>query len=379
MSERKRIILQVLLFVTTFVTTTFAGSAWCYSKPVNAGYSWNDFLLGMNFSVPLLLFLTVHEFGHYFMAMFHKVKASLPYYIPVPPIIISIGTLGAIIRLRSRPHSNLQQFDIGLAGPLAGFVVGVAILIYGFMTLPPPEYIFEVHPEYKQYGLQYADHVYTADHFKQGGIDVQIGPSLLYRLLEKVADPARLPNPHEVMHYPALFAGFFALFFTCLNLLPIGQLDGGHVVYGLFGRKRHGYIASVAFVVLLLYSGLGNGLIDLRHPTEWTALSVPGYALFLYLCLSGLRLPKRDTLMYALLIFAFHFAMIEFMPDVHGYSGWMVFALLLGRFVGVHHPPSEIEMPLDGKRVALGWLTLLIFVLCFSAEPLQLTMFTAPR
>ena len=374
-SETKRVVFQVFLFITTFVTTTFAGSAWCYGKMISPEYTWHDFLLGMNFSVPLLLFLTVHEFGHYFMALFHKVKTSLPYYIPVPPISVlalSIGTMGAVIRLRSRPHSNQQHFDIGMAGPLAGFIVGVGILIYGFATLPPPEYIFEIHPEYKQYGLNYAEHVYSPEHFKDGGIDVQIGGNLLYHLLETViADPARVPNPHEVMHYPALFAGFFALLFTCLNLLPIGQLDGGHVVYGLFGRKVHRVIATIAFVALLLYAGLGNELIDLKNSSDMAVVTVPAYVIFLYLCLTGLKLHWRDTLMYAMLIFALHFGMAAFLPAVKGYSGWMLFGLVVGRFVGIQHPPSEVEVPLDNKRVVLGWITLLIFVLCFSPAPVE--------
>jgi membrane-associated protease RseP (regulator of RpoE activity) len=374
-SERKRILFQVFLFAATFVTTSFAGSAWCYGKMISPEYTWHDFRLGMNFAVPLLLFLTVHEFGHYFMAVFHKVRTSLPYYIPVPPVsmlMLSIGTLGAVIRLRSRPRSNQQHFDIGIAGPLAGFVVGVGILIYGFATLPPAEYIFEIHPEYKQYGLDYAQHVYKPEYFKDGGIDVQIGGNLLYLLLEKtIADPARVPNPHEIMHYPALFAGFFALFFTCLNLLPVGQLDGGHVVYGLFGHRVHRIIATVAFLVLLLYAGLGNELIDLRAMGDSAVFSIPGYVLFLYLCLTGLKLPRRDTLMYAMLIFACHFALVTFLPAVKGYSAWMLFALVVGRFVGVQHPPSEIEVPLDNKRVVLGWITLLIFVLCFSPAPIE--------
>jgi len=374
-SEKKRVAFQVFLFITTFITTTIAGSAWCYGKVLGPEYTWHDFRLGMNFAVPMLLFLTVHEFGHYFMALYHRVRTSLPYYILLPPIgmlALSIGTLGAVIRLRSRPHSNQQHFDIGLAGPLAGFIVAVGILIYGFATLPPPEYIFEIHPEYKQYGLDYAQHVYQPEYFKNGGIDVTIGGNILYNLLESaVADPARVPNPHEVMHYPALFAGFFALFFTCLNLLPVGQLDGGHVVYGLFGRRVHKVIATVAFIALLLYAGLGNELLDMSDPGGMAVVTVPAYLIFLYLCLTGLRLPWRDTLMYALLIFALHFGLATFMPALKGYSAWMLFGLMIGRFIGIQHPPSEIEVPLDARRQVLGWITLLIFVLCFSPAPVE--------
>jgi Zn-dependent protease len=157
--ETKRIIIQITLFIATFISTTIAGVEWAYNKSIymmdengigfNSSYSWSDFYDGLQFSVPLLLILTVHEFGHYFTAMYHKVKASLPYYIPIPPIPflpLSIGTMGAVIRLRSKPTSNLQNFDIGLAGPLAGFIVAVMVMIYGFSTLPPAEYVFQFHP-----------------------------------------------------------------------------------------------------------------------------------------------------------------------------------------------------------------------------------------
>src|SRR5688500_1311755 len=114
--ETKRIILQAVLFIVTFITTTLAGSEWIYGKSVFLGdYTWQDFVNGMAFSVPLLLILTVHEFGHYFMAMYHKIKTSLPYYIPIPPIpfLFSFGTFGAVIRLREKPQTTQQTFDIG--------------------------------------------------------------------------------------------------------------------------------------------------------------------------------------------------------------------------------------------------------------------------
>src|SRR6188768_373367 len=110
--ETRTVLIQATLFVATFFSTTIAGAEWAYGKSIfavvdkslvfNANYSWLDFSSGLEFSIPLLLILTVHEFGHYFTAMFHKVKTSLPYYIPFPPIFYSIGTLGAVIRLRSR-------------------------------------------------------------------------------------------------------------------------------------------------------------------------------------------------------------------------------------------------------------------------------------
>ena len=190
-SERRRILIQVALFVTTFITTTLAGAQWTYGRSIFMhDFSWSDFRSGLSFSVPLLAILTVHEFGHYFVAMYHKVKASLPYYIPFPPIPFfpfNLGTMGAVIRLRSRPVSNVQNFDIGVAGPLAGFILALIIMFYGFRTLPPPEYIFQFHPEYEQYGRDYADVVYSPEYLKQNGpiLDVTIGTNLLFWIFEK--------------------------------------------------------------------------------------------------------------------------------------------------------------------------------------------------
>src|SRR5689334_4771592 len=114
-SNRRTVLIQIGLFIVTFITTTLAGAEWCYGKSLfaatkdggigfNTTYSWDDFIRGMEFSIPFLLILTVHEFGHYFTAMYNKIRASLPYYLPFPPnpILPSIGTLGAVIRIEDR-------------------------------------------------------------------------------------------------------------------------------------------------------------------------------------------------------------------------------------------------------------------------------------
>lgn len=382
--ERQRILKQVGLFLFTCITTTFAGAELCFGKTIyighetygvafNPAYTWDDFFSGLQFSIPFLLILTVHEFGHYFTAMYHKIKASLPYYIPFPPIPFIpslLGTMGAIIRIRSKVHSNIQHFDIGLAGPLAGFILSLVVIGYGFATLPPPEYVFQFHPDYEKFGVNYAEHVYTDEYIKsQGGaLELLIGSNLLFEFFGLfVDDPARIPNPHEMMHYPILMAGFAALFFTSLNLLPIGQLDGGHIVYGLFGRKGHSIIATVSFVALVFYSGLGAANIHSdQDQVYWYVLMT---VMFNYFCLKGLQLSAKDTLMYALVMFAVQFIITAIFPTVDGYRPWVLFAFLIGSFIGVHHPPSEIEQPLDLKRVILGWISLLIFVLCFSPKP----------
>lgn len=383
--EQKRILFQVALFITTFVTTTIAGSQWAYGRSVFVGdYTWEDFNRGLAYSVPLLLVLTVHEFGHYFLAMYHKVKASLPYYIPFPPIPFlpfNFGTMGAVIRLRSRPLSNIQNFDIGIAGPIAGFVVALAILFYGFQTLPPPEYIFQFHPEYEQYGADYAEIVYSPEYLKEHGgiIDVTIGSNLMFWIFEQtVADPARIPNPHELMHYPLLLGCYLALLFTCLNLLPIGQLDGGHVVYGLFGFSMHRKIAGVFFFVLVFYAGLGLPYIDPSLPQDTLLLGIAGYLVFLFMAFKGLRMPIRERLMYVLLMFGLQFSLMVYFPGIKGYEGWLLFAFIVGRFVGIEYPRSEIEIPLDQDRVILGWIALVIFILCFTPAPIRFEIIMAP-
>lgn len=368
--DTRTILIQILLFIITFVTTTIAGAEWSYGKSVYVEFTWNDFVSGMQFSIPFLLILSVHEFGHYFTAVHHKVKSSLPYYIPFPPFPLSIGTMGAIIRLRSRVPSTKINFDIGIAGPLAGFVMAMLVLWYGFVTLPPPESIFQLHPEYEQYGLNYAEHVY---HPKEGVVDVTIGKNLLFLFFETfVADPARVPNVHEIMHNPYLFAGFLALVFTSLNLLPIGQLDGGHVLYGLVGFKTHRMVASIFFVAFMFYAGLGLEFIHPSKPLSELQWAIPLYGFFLYFCFRGLGLPQRDTIMYTLIVFAAQFSLTVLYPTIKGYSGWLLFGFLIGRFLGIQHPPTEIEEPLDENRKILGWIAIMIFILCFTPNPIEL-------
>jgi membrane-associated protease RseP (regulator of RpoE activity) len=365
--ETLRIIGQVLLFLATFVSTTIAGAEWSFGRSVYMeGFGWQDFVSGLPFSISFLSILTVHEFGHYFTARFHGVRSSLPYYIPLPPFPLSIGTMGAVIRLRQRVYSNIQNFDIGLAGPLAGFILALGILFYGFTNLPDKEYIFQIHPEYEVYGDNYADYVYTNN---ENVIDIVVGKNLLFMFFEKfVADPERMPNPHELMHYPFLFAGFLALVFTSLNLLPIGQLDGGHILYGLVGYKRHKQIATIVFLILLSYSGLG--LLKPSDPVDDLLINIPLYLGFLFFAMKGLRLSTRDTLMYASILLAMQFSASWFFPTVEGYSGWMLFAFVIGRFLGIDHPPCLIEVPLDNNRKILGWIALLIFILSFTPAPL---------
>lgn len=367
--ERRRILIQVGLFIITFITTSIAGAEWTVGKSIYVDFSWADFVTGMQFSVPFMLILTVHEFGHYFTARHYRVEATLPYYIPLPPIPFSIGTLGAVIRLRDRVKSKKEHFDIGIAGPLAGFVMAMVVLWYGFTHLPPPEYIFQIHPEYQKYGLDYAEHVYQSGDY----IDIVVGGNLIMDFFSHfVADPARMPNPHELMHYPLLFSGFLALIVTSLNLLPVGQLDGGHVLYGLLGEKGHRTVASVIFLAFMFYAGLGLEYIQPSLPASELALNMLLYVAFLFFSFSRMGFTRRDTLMYAVIISAVQFATAYVAPGVRGYSGWLLFGFVIGRFVGIGHPPAQYEEPLDNSRKMLGWLALLLFIMCFSLRPIDM-------
>jgi membrane-associated protease RseP (regulator of RpoE activity) len=365
-SNKKTLRLQIFLFLLTIITTTMAGAEWLGNSIWSGEFTFGDFLSGLTFSIPFLLILTIHEFGHYFTAQYHKVKVTLPYYIPMWffGVGASIGTMGAFIKIQGYIESRKKYFDIGIAGPLAGFAVALLVLWVGFTNIPPLEHLFAIHPEYEQWGANYTQYAYT----EAAGIQFQIGPNLLFWFFETyVADPGSMPHPNEVIHYPLLFAGYLALFFTALNLLPIGQLDGGHILYGLVGAKWHSRIASVLFVAFISYAGIG--VLNPYDLGEWFAFYIMGYLAFLYFCCYTLTPKPLDRLMVASAILTFQFAISYWIPGYVGYSGWLVFGFLIGRFLGVHHPPVHDDRPLSTGRIALGLLSLVVFILCFSPEP----------
>jgi len=400
--QHKQNLIHATLFIVTFLTTTLAGSFWVNGRIwLFTPYNWADFAAGMQYSVPFLLILTVHEFGHYFTAKYHKIKTTLPYYIPLPPLPGFIGTMGALIRIKEFVKSKKQNFDIGLSGPLAGFIIAIGVLVYGFTTLPEKEHIFEIHPEYLYFGEDYESYVYEKDTFalkaevekltdqdmsmypdtirfnskQQQGLSIQLGSNLTFWAFENllVSDKSRIPNAHEMMHYPVLFAGFLALLFTALNLLPVGQLDGGHVLYGLIGSKWHRIVAQIVFVGFVLYAGVG--IITPFDKGEVLfgmslGMSIMIYVLFLFLLFKGLKLSTVNTLMLALIVFTIQFTLPMAFKGIEGYSGWLLFAFIIGRFLGVYHPVVPIEEPLDRKRIILGWIALIIFVISFSPAPL---------
>ncbi|SDD05092.1 Peptidase family M50 [Algoriphagus faecimaris] len=365
MYKPKEYLIHGLLFVLTLVTTTLAGGEWVYGKSVLADgedfLSWKIFMKSTAFSFSFIGILLIHELGHFFTSIYHKVKCSLPFFIPAWLGFIgapSIGTFGAIIRMKGFINSRKKFFDIGVAGPLAGFVIAIFVLSYGFLTLPPAEYIYEIHPEYADPNFEGYD---------EEVLDFRLGDNLLFGLMGSLlADPERLPEMSEVIHYPYLFAGYLALFFTALNLLPIGQLDGGHVIFGLFPR-RHAHISLVAYTLFIGYAGLG--MISPYMPFEDLIFWIPFYLAFLFFCFqrTGLELQTRLTIIFTLA--AVQYAISYFQPQLEGYQGWLFFGFLLGRLMGVRHPEVSGFKPLDRKRKIIGWLALLIFILCFSPQP----------
>jgi membrane-associated protease RseP (regulator of RpoE activity) len=323
--------LHLSLFLITFTTTTLAGAQWVGKNIdlMNFEILKKNFAFGLPFSVTFLLFLTCHEFGHFFAAMYHSVRASLPYYIPMPPIpiLLNIGTFGALIRTRERIPDSTSLFDIGVYGPICGFVIAFGVLLYGFATLPPIEYIYQIHPEYQTLG--YIPEVRGA---------LFTGKNLLYWLLEQAFHSPRIPPMTEMYHYPFLFAGWLGCFVTALNLLPIGQLDGGHIIYAMFGRKKHRLIARIFLGIIV-------------------ALGLPTFAEWMV----GI----------ASLFANFHFDGFGFPKWVYeiSWASWIIWALILMRFVKIDHPPVYDEHPLDTKRMVIGWISIIIFILCFTPVP----------
>ncbi|MBD2722360.1 site-2 protease family protein [Hymenobacter sp. BT189] len=345
--------LHIGLFLLTLVTTTLAGIQLTRGAlamlplevfGLRGAALWAELKRGLWFALPFLGVLTVHEFGHYFTARHNRVRASLPYYIPFP---MGLGTFGAVIRIRERIFSRREFFDIGLAGPLAGFLVAVPLLIYGFTHLSPA--------------------VGGPIVYEQ---TLEVAQPLLFQLLARLfADPALVPPANELLHYPVLLAGSLSLFFTALNLLPLGQLDGGHILYGLLGPGRFNRLALYLFIGFIFYAGLG--LFTLRDDWQTWLYGGPVYAGYLALIFWRVLPAPRQGLLLAAGIWAAQLGCAAAFPGLVGNPGWLVFGLLLGRFTGIYHPPAPDERPLSPGRKVLGWVMVAIFVLCFTPSPFQ--------
>jgi membrane-associated protease RseP (regulator of RpoE activity) len=213
---------NLVLFAATVVTTVYAGAR---HQGVNLLEHPGQFLIGLPYAMSLLGILGVHELGHYVMARRHGVEVTLPYFIPVP---MGLGTFGAFIQMKSLIKSRRAVFDIGIAGPLAGLVVAVPLLYSGLTAAP---------------SLPGAEDPFA----------MNTGSSLLLSLLYQASHGGDV-GAVAVHLSPVAFAGWIGVFVTALNLLPVGQLDGGHVAYALFGRR---HATTVSILVVFLMVGLG--------------------------------------------------------------------------------------------------------------------------
>ncbi len=271
-------ILSAVLFILTCLTTTGAGAILSGKDPLD---SLSAFLSGIPYSFTLMLILSAHEAGHYFVAKGYGVSSPLPWFIPAPTLI---GTFGAVIRLPRLPGSRLALFDIALAGPIAGLVPSVIALAIGIRlssTLPggaPPS------------------------------SGMEIGESLLFRLLAWIFSSGSTGGSTLLLS-PVGFAGWVGLLVTALNLMPVGQLDGGHLAWALLGRKSRRLLWGIFPLLLFL----------------------------------GFR----------------------------GWRGWWIWAGLL-LLMGVSHPElADAETRLPSSRIVWGAIALVIEILVFVPDPLR--------
>lgn len=301
--DRPRRLLPTILFVATFCTTTAAGIFWYAGYAVVSSTEARSFLDlltdpsylkgGMLFSIPILIILVGHELGHYLTCVRYGIRATLPHLIPVPPTLFGFplnpfGTFGAVIRIKALFQNRRQLFDVGIAGPLAGF----------FFILPA-----------LALGVFYSHEFVTEG---TSGIYLNFGEPLLL----KIAGRLFLANPNaDITLHPIGWAAWFGMLATSLNLLPIGQLDGGHIVYAVLGRRGHRIISFATLGILLVLGVM-----------VW-----PGYLLF----------------------------------------GALVF------FLAFRHPPIATDYPPLGRaRILLAILALIVLILTFIPVPVDVVQYT---
>ena len=291
-SPLRRLWLHLLLLALTLFTTTLVGAhmAWKFDRNLpffDLESDLNIFTVGLRsfvlfrsglpFSLTLLTILMAHELGHYFACVYYGVDATLPFFLPAPTPVT--GTLGAFIRIRSAIYNKRILFDIGIAGPLAGFVFVIPALAIG---------------------LAFSKVIPGINH--QGSL--QFGVPALQWILEKWIFPG-VPASDIYLH-PIARAAWVGMFATALNLLPVGQLDGGHIVYALLGRS-HKWITNTFLIALLPMGKLWNG--------------------------------------------------------------WWFWAVVLF-FIARKHPPVYDQTPIGTPRIKLGIVALVVFALCFSIAPI---------
>lgn len=255
--------IHVLLFIATFLTTYYVNGLW--------------------YSITIMTILLSHELGHFFMCRKYHVAATMPYFLPLP--FPPFGTFGAVIKMKGLIPDKRALFDIGAAGPMIGLFFSIPAIIIGLILSD----VRPVPSDTSQY--------------------LGLGEPILFSLIAKLVF-GNLPDGMDIYLHPIAFAGWAGLFVTALNLLPIGQLDGGHVMYALLGKK-----SKIVYTI--------------------------GILIF---CVIALLM----------------------------YPGWMVFAVLLLLF-GFRHPaPIDEHTTLDPKRRILGIILFIIFLVSFTPVPLKL-------
>lgn len=220
------------LLIATIVTTTLAGAMLLRGNAQDLPPDLPTLLTGLPYALALMAVLGTHELGHYLAARHYGVRATLPYFIPVPPAaFFPFGTFGAFIQLRSPLPNRKALFDVGIAGPLSGFVVTIPVLLWGL-----------AHSQLVQ--LSDASSILNFDSF-------QPTASLLIALLSKLALGSALTVDHAIKLHPVAIAGCLGLIITALNLMPVGQLDGGHIVHAMFGQRNGAAIGQIARLLVL--------------------------------------------------------------------------------------------------------------------------------
>jgi membrane-associated protease RseP (regulator of RpoE activity) len=361
---------NLVLFVAT-VLSVFATYVVMHAR--STGYFAREGLVhGAQFAGTLLTILVAHELGHYIAARIHKVDASLPYFIPLP-LLSPFGTMGAVIRMRGTIPTRRALLDIGAAGPLAGLVFAIPLYLYGI-----------AHSK-----------VIVVD-----GDGVQLGESILLKTLDWIAAPKTTPGT-DILLSPVAFGAWGGFFVTMINLLPVGQLDGGHVAYALFGPKQDRYAKLVHRAMLVLFFVVLGGHcardiaagVSLRLMGRHLGNATVWLVWFQLLAILGIlaarsrgdeQQPGSLTVGTRILATLGLVGVASLAREKEGFLVPIAFfaglAILLAMEVKggslrpntlLDHPSTGAE-PLDGKRKAIAIFTLVMFVLLFMPEPISM-------
>jgi membrane-associated protease RseP (regulator of RpoE activity) len=315
----------IILFLITLFTTTVTGASF-------VGAPFSELHRGLSFSVPLLIILLTHEMGHFLAAKYHNVAVSPPYFIPIPPQI-GIGTFGAVIRIREPIASKQALMDIGAAGPLAGLIMTIPILIYGIYLSP-------------------VSHVPLIS-------DVSImseGNSLLYLSLKFFVHGEFLPSGgKDILMHPIAFAGWIGLLITMINLIPVGQLDGGHVAFAWFGDKYKKY--SKKLHKLLPIMGIG------------VFIYVASDVLFT----ETIKVEAGKLMGFSYKAQSFGNAVGAGISSAMPWFIWPLILYVLTRISGgiIHPPVGKDKLGKRGKILAI--ITFIMFILIFMPIPMRIS------